>query len=92
MKRKPKFPLPEAPPRLAEIEWLDAALHPDFDGAAKDSPGRVVLRSAGYYVGLTKTDVILAMDFEPQGGTIRTTQHIGRRDVTRLTIYRPEGR
>ena len=88
--KHPKLPAPSNPPQPVEVEWLDAAIHPDFDGQAKDSPGRVTLLTVGYYVRKTAKEITLAVDLDPETGDIRTTNVVSRRDVVRFTPLSPE--
>lgn len=81
-----KLPKPTQPPSPAEIEWIDAAIHPDFDGSAKDSPGRVVLCTCGYYVKKTRKEITLAVDYDPETHDFRTPNVVSRRDLIRFTL------
>jgi hypothetical protein len=84
-KQRVVIPNVEMPPKVVEVEWLDAAIHPDYDGDAKGSPGRVTLLTVGYYVKKTGKDISLAVDYDPELETFRTPSVIRRGDITRFT-------
>jgi hypothetical protein len=81
-----KLPSPTTPPQPAVVEWTDAAIHPDYEGKAKDSPGRVVLHTCGFFVKATSKEVTLAVDYDPETQDFRTPNVISRRDITRFTV------
>jgi hypothetical protein len=65
---------------------MDAAMHPDYDGQAADSPGRILLHTCGFFVKATSKEVTLAVDYDPETHDFRTPNVISRRDITRFTI------
>lgn len=81
-----KLPRPTQPPQPAEVEWTDAAIHPDYDGKAKDSPGRVTLLTCGYFVKATRKEVTLAVDYDPETHDFRTPNVISRHDIVRFSL------
>jgi hypothetical protein len=85
-----KLPNPTKPPQPVEIEWLDAAIHPSFDGPAGESPGRMTLRTVGFYCRKTAKEITVASDLDPATNDVRTTHVISRRDIVRLTWLSPE--
>ncbi len=52
MPKQKKFqpPKPTDPPKLVEIEWIDAQSEIDFEGPAKKAGGLVLLPTAGYHI------------------------------------------
>jgi hypothetical protein len=84
-----KLPKPSQPPQPAQVEWLDAAIHPDYDGMAKNSPGRVLLWTCGYFVKATQKEVTIAVDYDPETHDFRTPNVLSRQDIVRFTLLAP---
>lgn len=91
MRAGKKVPVPRASElKPVVVEWIDAALDPDYDGPPDGvMPGTVVNRTIGFLLRSNRTEVVVVRDVSPHENTVRWPYAIPRKMV-KSVVYLTE--
>lgn len=68
--------------RPVVVEWVDAALDPDYDGPPDGvRPGTVVNRTIGFLLRQNRSEIVVVRDVSPEENTVRWPYAIPRKMV-----------